>query len=105
MQQFDITEIVRLIICIIVLIFTLYIAPYIRSRIKEDKLKEIVKWVDIAVSAAEMIYAGSGRGAEKKEYVVNFLAEKGFSIDTDSLDNMIESAVYKMKHALLGDAS
>ena len=39
---------------------------------------------------------GSGRGAEKKAYVVQFLQEKGFTIDPDSLDKLIEAAVFNL---------
>jgi hypothetical protein len=48
-------------------------------------------WVTVAVEAAEQIYTGSGRGAEKKAYVIDFLTEKGFKIDADSLDKLIEA--------------
>lgn len=42
------------------------------------------------------LYVGSGRGAEKKAYVVQFLQEKGFTIDPDSLDKLIEAAVFNL---------
>lgn len=53
--------------------------------------------MSIAVSAAEQIYVGSGRGEEKKAYVLEFLNSKGFTVDMDSLDKLIESAVYALK--------
>ena len=68
---------------------------------------EINGWVRIAVSAAEQIYVGSGRGQEKKAYVINWLAEHGVTLDETRLDAMIEAAVYDLKKGLLpagGDA-
>ena len=53
-------------------------------------------WVTVAVEAAEQLYVGSGRGAEKKAYVVQFLQEKGFTLDPDSLDKLIEAAVFNL---------
>lgn len=44
-----------------------------------------------------MIYNGTGRGAEKKTYVLNYLNEKGYKLDLDTIDNLIESAVLELK--------
>lgn len=40
-----------------------------------------------------MIYTESGMGAQKKAYVLEYLRTKGFTLDIDTLDNLIESAV------------
>ena len=58
---------------------------------------EINSWVKIAVSAAEQIYVGSGRGAEKKQYVLDWLHQRNITVDETKLDAMIESAVYALK--------
>ena len=44
-----------------------------------------------------MIYNGTGRGEEKKAYVVKFLNSKGFTLNTEEIDNLIEAAVLKLK--------
>lgn len=40
-----------------------------------------------------MIYTESGMGQQKKTYVLEFLNNKGFTVDMDSIENLIESAV------------
>lgn len=50
----------------------------------------------IAVTAAEQIYTGSGRGEEKKAYVLNWLQEHGITVDAEKLDALIEAAVYDL---------
>ena len=40
-----------------------------------------------------MIYTESGMGQQKKAYVLEFLNSKGFTVDVDSIENLIESAV------------
>lgn len=40
-----------------------------------------------------MIYTESGMGQQKKAYVVEFLNSKGFTVDPDTIENLIESAV------------
>ena len=99
-MKFDITSICELIISVALLVFTVFIIPYIKSKVDDAKLTKIMQWVEIGVQAAEMIFKETGMGAKKKEYVMKFLNEKGFTVDTESIDNMIESAVLRMKKAL-----
>ncbi len=40
-----------------------------------------------------MIYTESGMGEQKKAYVLQYLNKKGFTLDYDTLDNLIENAV------------
>lgn len=44
-----------------------------------------------------MIYNGAGHGAEKKAYVLEYLNSKGYKLDSDTIDNLIESAVLELK--------
>ena len=46
--------------------------------------------------AAEQIIKGSGKGKEKKQYVMDFLLSKGITFDTDEIEALIESEVYKL---------
>ncbi|MBE5808500.1 MAG: hypothetical protein E7317_09210 [Clostridiales bacterium] len=43
----------------------------------------------IAVFAAEQIF-GAGRGAEKMDYAVNYLREKGFDVDSREIDATVK---------------
>lgn len=69
---------------------------YIKSKTTTEQQKEINAWVKIAVTAAEQIYKGQGRGEEKKEYVLAWLREHGVTVDDKKLDAMIEAAVYEL---------
>ena len=53
------------------------------------------------MAAAEQIYTGSGRGQEKKAYVLNWLREHGVTVDEDKLDAMIEAAVYDLSQGII----
>ena len=55
----------------------------------------------IAVSAAEQIYTGSGRGEEKKAYVLEWLRSHGVTVDDEKLDAMIEAAVYELTQGII----
>lgn len=92
----DLTPIMEAIIALVVAVITAFVIPWLKGKIDADKLEKIKLWVTVAVEAAEQLYKGSGRGEEKKAYVVQFLQEKGFTIDPDSLDKLIEAAVFNL---------
>ena len=80
----------------VALIITAFVIPWIRSKTTAAQFEKIKMWVTVAVEAAEQLYTGSGRGAEKKAYVVEFLNSKGFKIDAETLDKLIEAAVFNL---------
>ncbi|WP_425447715.1 phage holin, LLH family [Dethiothermospora halolimnae] len=82
-------EIALGVITILGAIFTCVLVPYLKE-------KRAYKWVVKAVYAAEQIFKGSGLGEKKKEYVLEFLEDKGIKINEDQLDILIEAAVGKL---------
>ena len=92
----DLTPIVNAVITLIAAIVTTFLIPWIKSKIDAAKFAQIVEWVGIAVRAAEQIYNESGMGEKKKQYVLDFLASKGFTLDPDSINAMIEAAVKEL---------
>ena len=61
--------------------------------------EELLRWVEIAVAAAEQIW-GSAQGEEKKKAVADFLREKGFSFSGREIDSAIEAAVLQLHREL-----
>lgn len=99
--MFDITPIIEAVAALIAVIITAVVIPYIKSKTTTQQQAQINAWVKIAVAAAEQIYKGSGRGEEKKEYVINWLEERGFTLDEDEVDALIESAVYELNKGII----
>lgn len=97
----DITTIIEAVFALAAAVITAIVIPYIKSRTTAQQQAEINAWVKIAVAAAEQIYTGSGRGEEKKAYVLNWLAEHGITMDEDRINALIEAAVYDLNHGLL----
>lgn len=89
----DLTPVLEALVSLVVVIITCVVVPYIRKKTSQETFEEIREWVKIAVLAAEQIYNGNGRGTEKKAYVVEFLKSKGFTIDSASIDVLIEAYV------------
>jgi hypothetical protein len=92
-MKIDLTPIIQAIIVLIAAIITAHVIPWLKRKIGAQKLTEAKTWVEVAVKAAEQLYQGDGRGAEKYNYVVKFLQDKGFTFDGDSIKNLIESTV------------
>ena len=93
----DITSIVNAVIALLAAVVSTFLAPWIKGKVEAQKLEKVADWVTIAVSAAEQIYKESGMGEKKKQYVLDFLEDKGLTVDINSVDAMIEAAVYGLK--------
>lgn len=95
----DLTPIFSAVITLIMAVITTFLIPYLKTKIDSNKFDKIKTWVKVAVEAAEMIYVGTGRGEEKKAYVIQYLNSKGYTLDADSINNLIESAVLELKNS------
>ena len=93
----DLTQVIVALLTLAFSAVSAFLIPYIKSKVSAEQLDAIKFWVNIAVEAAEMIYTGTGRGAEKKAYVVKFLNSKGFTLNPEEIDNIIEAAVLELK--------
>ena len=77
-------------------LITTLLIPYIRSRTTAEQQAMIRNWVFIGVYAAEQLFKDSGMGADKKQYVLDFLQSKGITYDAAAIDAMIEAAVKQL---------
>ena len=96
MNTIDITPIVNSAIALIGAGVSVFLIPWLKSQTTEAQRKELTAWVKIGVAAAEQLYKGAGRGEEKKQYVIDFLKQKGFKVDEESVINAIEAAVKQL---------
>ena len=101
--MFDSTTIFEAVFALIAAVITAIVIPYIKSKTTAQQQAALASWVKIAVAAAEQIYVGAGRGEEKKAYVLEWLAARNITVDTDKLDAMIEAAVYELGKEFAGN--
>lgn len=101
----DITPLCIAVLSLVAIIVTVYLVPWLRSKTTKEQREEINAWVKIAVRAAEQLFRGSGRGTEKKQYVIDFmlefLAKRKLTINMDELDKMLEAAVLELNKGVL----
>lgn len=96
----DITIIIKALVALLSAAITGVLIPWIKSKTDELQYEQIRNLVGVAVAAAEQIYLGTGRGAEKKAFVVHWLDEHNVAFDADEIDAIIEAEVFKLREAV-----
>lgn len=92
-QLFDL-----ILLCIPVMGFVLtgFVIPYLKTKVSAARMEEIIKWVTKTVEAAEVLFDTPQSGAEKREYVINFIDNmfnaKKEIITKDQIRILLESA-------------
>ena len=100
-MEVDITIIVEAIISLCAALISAFLIPWVKEKIGAEKMSDFLRWVEIAVAAAEQVFESDATQA-KKEYVLDFLDEKGIVYDPFSVDVAIEAAVIKLHAQLYG---
>lgn len=92
-------DLVQAIIVVAIGLVVRYLVPWIKSQIEGTKLKEIINWSYKFVEAAEQIF-GSGKGADKKDYVTKMLKKlltaKKLALSEEQINALIEGIVNEM---------
>lgn len=99
----DITNIFELVILLLSALVATFVIPLLKQKFGQEKLNKVMTYVEIAVHAADQLFA-TDEGKAKKEYVVNYLTEmlkkQGLTVDMETLENMIEAEVLKLHQQL-----
>ena len=98
--MFDITPFLQVFVALVVVVISVFVLPYFRSITTAEQRTELAAMVKTAVAAAEQIFKGSGKGTEKKKYVLEWLYGHGITVDESVIDAMIEAAVYELGKAI-----
>lgn len=97
----NLTPILSAFITLCVAVITVFAIPWLKSKTTTQGLETFLSWVKIAVEAAEQLYISTD-GEEKKKYVLNFLSNRGYKVDTEEIENAIEAAVLALHTQLYG---
>ena len=93
-------NILKIVISVVAALIAYYAIPYLKNKFKQDKYKDLVEAVKIAVDAAEQTFKEGGMGKLKKEDVIKFITaylnENKINISDDQLDRLIEAAVFQL---------
>lgn len=90
----------KIVVSVCSVLIAVYLIPYLKNKLHEDKYEQLIAIIDVAVKAAEQTIKGSGMGNVKKEnvmiFVNNWMNTNGFSITQNQLSQLIEAAVFNM---------
>lgn len=104
MSESEVTLIVvRIVFAVLSLVITYYVLPFITELTEKYKNEKFENFVSDSVLAAEQIIKGSGKGAIKKEKVLNevteWLKKHDINVSEEVINTMIESIVFTMNHS------
>lgn len=92
----DLTQIILAVITLIGAVISRYLIPWIRNKLTDHQYEVFNGLVRTGVFAAEQIFT-SEQWKEKKQYVVDLLKENGYTVDTTSVDALIEATVRELR--------
>ena len=97
----DITVILELIIKLIFAAITIFLLPKLKAliseKVTESDQKKIIRWVELAVQAAEEAErAGLIDKKAKYTYALNFLEKRGVTFDPDTMQALIDSTCWEL---------
>ena len=96
-----ITKTTEITLTLVVLLISAYVIPWLKTKINDEKLKELEKFCEQAVRSAEQLYI-SQDWKQKKEYVLKLINERaeklGLGLNEAEIDAIIEGIVNYVKH-------
>lgn len=100
MMEFDWTIIVELVVLVIAALVSVYLIPWLKTKLGEAQFNALWERICVLVQAAQKLFPkgedGAKTGPQKKEYVCTRLVEDyGVEVD-DAVDSMIEAAVNEL---------
>ena len=84
-MNIDLTPIFQAVIALLAALVTYKLIPWIKSKTTAEQQAQLRAAVHIAVFAAEQIY-GAGHGADKLDYVIKWLENKGYAVDRTEIE-------------------
>ena len=95
----DLTPVMNAAIALLAALVTAFVIPWMKRNTTRKDREELLKWVEIAVAAAQQL-CHQLEGEQRKEYMLNFLAGKGYDVHSAEVDSAIEAAVLKLHRQL-----
>lgn len=101
MNKMDITPILELVVKLIFALITIFLVPKLKelisTKVAESDQKKIIRWVELAVQAAEEAErSGLIDKKAKYQYAKTFLEARGVTFDADTMQALIDSTVWEL---------
>jgi len=86
----EISTVLQAIIAALGAVLTYFVVPWLREKTGEAKWATISTTAQHAIRAAEQLF-DSGQGETKKQYVIDYLAGKGITLDDTIVEGLVNS--------------
>lgn len=101
MDKMDITPILALAVKLIFALITIFLVPKLKelisTKVAESDQKKIIRWVELAVQAAEEAErSGLIDKKAKYQYAKTFLEARGVTFDADTMQALIDSTCWEL---------
>ena len=105
----DITPILELAVKLIFTLITIFLIPKLKAliseKVAESDQKKIIRWVELAVQAAEEAErTGLIDKKAKYTYALNFLERRGVTFDPDTMQALIDSSCWELFNKFKADS-
>lgn len=109
MNKMDITPILELVVKLIFTLITIFLVPKLKelisTKVAESDQKKLLRWVELAVQAAEEAErSGLIDKKAKYQYAKSFLEARGVTFDADTMQALIDSTVWELFNQFKNDA-
>ena len=106
----DITVILELIVKLIFAVLTIFVVPKLKDliseKVAESDQRKIIRWVELAVQAAEEAErAGLIDKKAKYTYALDFLEKRGVTFDPDTMQALIDSTCWELFNKFKDDSA
>lgn len=81
----NLTPIIQALIGLLATLITCRLVPWIKAKTTNEQQSALRAAIKIAVYAAEQIF-GNGHGADKMDYALAYLRDKGFNVDSREIE-------------------
>ena len=96
----DITFVVlKLVVSVCAILITLYVIPFLKTKMKEQQWEDLLDTIERSVHAAEQVFGeknGTIKKSEVMAFMTQYISDKGIELSKEFLDQLIEAAVFNM---------
>ena len=106
----DITVILELAVKLTFAVLTIFVVPKLKAliseKVAESDQRKIIRWVELAVQAAEEAErAGLIDKKAKYTYALDFLEKRGVTFDPDTMQALIDSTCWELFNKFKDDSA
>ena len=91
----DLAPLINILIAAAAVAVSVFVIPWLNSKTTAQQREGLLRWVDIAVAAAQQLYHQCS-GKDRLDYALSLLAEQGYDVDLRQVRDAVEAAVLKL---------